>query len=73
MKAVGDSITIRGISQKGKNRVREHGNSWKIIRSEETVTIFVGLGNTPGFLLEAPDGYWRWMRKEDDADFEVVG
>lgn len=55
------TIKVEGISQKGKNRIKEHGDTWRI---RET--------NKIAMLLEAPDGYLRWMDHKDDPDFKVV-
>lgn len=54
----GEVVNIRGISQKGRNRVHEHGCFWLIkdIRFDD-------------LLLEAEsDGYLKWLK----PDFEVV-
>jgi hypothetical protein len=54
-------MKIEGVSQKGKNRVREHGDEWTPIQRNERGSL----------LLEAPDGYLKWMKK-DDPDLREV-
>lgn len=43
-------VTVEGVTQKGKNRVREHGSIWTVERRL--------LDNV---LLKAGDGYLKWM------------
>ncbi len=65
---VGDVVQIRGKSQKGKSRVREHGEVWEVKKVDGSVDC---LGSRPGVLLEATDGYCRWTAIENDRDFEI--
>lgn len=58
---------MHGKSLKGKARIKEHGNIWIILLSSDRVAC---LGNKPGWLLQAPSGYLRWMAKENDRDFQ---
>jgi hypothetical protein len=62
-------MLVKGKSQKGKNRIKEHGPQWEVIK--ECRGCFY-LKNHPGFLLKAPDGYLRWMAKDNDEDFEAI-
>lgn len=57
---------LKGKSQKGKNRIREHGNKWKVIRQ------IIDDSRCSKLLMEAPDGYWKWMKEQDDPDLEIV-
>jgi hypothetical protein len=43
---------ITPITQKDKNRIREHGVIWT--EHGQSIT------NTQKILLEADDGYWKW-------------
>ena len=63
-------LEIKGVSQKGKNRIREHGKTWKVIKKDATVICRV---NKPGMLVEAMDGYQRWLILENDPDFLIIG
>lgn len=38
-KMIGDIITLKGKSQKGKNKIREHGNKWRVIKETATLQL----------------------------------
>lgn len=61
---IGSLITVEGKSQKGKNRIREHGRVWKIRKVWGT-----------HLLLESTNGdeYLRWVDGPHDEDFAVTG
>lgn len=64
-------IKVRGKSQKGKNRVRERGEVWQLVRTAADVLFSSEHG--PWLLLESLDGKsMRWMRATGDKDFEQV-
>jgi len=51
-------VIVKGVTQKGKNRIREHGSCWNVIEDSER-----------GFLLESLNtGYLKWV----NPDFEIV-
>jgi len=61
-------LTLKGITNKGKNRIREHGDKWEV------------LGLPPGVVNMTPKpvlppikslktGEWRWL---DDANFSWI-
>jgi len=55
-------LTLKGISQKGKNRINENGDKYKV---EEV------RGNK--FLIRSVNGKdFRWIEKENDKNFEIV-
>ena len=56
-------VVVSGRSQKGKNRISEHGNVWKI----KTI-------QGPKILLESIDGKsnLRWVDGPEDRDFQIV-
>lgn len=60
----GEFVVVEGISQKGKNRVREHGAVWKVRKVHEH----------DGILLESTDGKdnFRWVEHNEDADFDIL-
>lgn len=65
---IGQTIKVRGLSQKGKNRIREHGNVWTIIQISETVRFSSDIG--PWLLLRSLNGNSiRWMKETNDKDF----
>lgn len=59
----GEFVVVEGISQKGKNRVREHGQVWKVRKVDENK-----------IMLESTDGKenWRWVDNLNDPDFELI-
>ena len=68
-------IRLEGISRKGKNRVREHGELWNVIQIGK-------FGGQPAYLLESlantlkmgseriKDG--RWVLMSGDPDFKIT-
>jgi hypothetical protein len=59
-------VTLVGKSQKGKNRIKEHGDKWEVVREDDKV---ICLDDKPGMLLQSPDGYQKWFALRDDKDF----
>jgi len=61
---VGSLIVVEGKSLKGKNRVKEHGNVWKIRKIWGTK-----------ILVESTNGkeYLRWIEGPNDFDFKIKG
>jgi len=61
--------TLKGLTGKGKNRIREHGNVWEVLTIQD-----IGLISAtpmPPFppIRAVQTGEWRWF---DDINFEVV-
>ena len=76
MSLLGKLIRLRGISQKGKNRVREQGEQWTVLAETDRVLF---APDEPGhWLFISPEGQGqdhkasRWVRASDDKDFEVI-
>lgn len=75
MSLLGKQIQLKGISQKGKNRVREHGDRWTVF-AETDVILFAPSKRGP-WLFISPVGTnqdskaSRWVRANDDEDFVV--
>jgi len=73
-------VILRGKTRHGKNRVREHGDRWIAVRESDSA---VCLDGAPGLLLAADDCNcsacekwgpdWRWIRKTNDLNFEILG
>lgn len=64
-------LKLRGRTQKGKNRIRELGESWEIIASVESV----GFSSEKNWILIHPvlnPDKIRWIRANDDIDFEII-
>lgn len=76
MALLGKTVQLKGISQKGKNRVREHGDRWTVLAETDKV-LFSPSTNGP-WLFVAPLGLGqndkasRWVRAAGDLDFTVV-
>jgi hypothetical protein len=68
---VGELVEVRGISQHGKIRVREHGVIWKV--SKVVVGDVLGIMPTGSILLESMNGsnYLRWV-KPNDEHFDLI-
>ena len=65
-------IKVRGKSSKGKNRIMEHGNTWRVKNK-------IGKGHFPwveedSIMLESlKDGTTaKWVNVTEDIDFELV-
>lgn len=67
------TVQMTGKTQKGKNRVREHGTLWNCIEVRDSVRFDTRVG---GWLRVTPSNgntnAERWVRQEDDVDFAVI-
>ena len=76
MSLLGNKIILRGISQKGKNRVREHGETWFVL-AETDVILFSPSKQGPWLFVAPPnrtmmDKSSRWVHLHTDPDFKVI-
>ncbi len=77
MSLLGKTIKLKGISQKGKNRIRQVGDDWIVFAVTEHI-LFAPTKSGP-WLFISPKGTdhnsksARWIREYDDPDFEVQG
>lgn len=68
-------IALAGISNKGKQRVKQHGAAWRIIQRRATVLFSDKAGP---WLMVVPDQHVdasesaRWVHALFDADFKVM-
>ncbi len=75
MSLLGKKVKLTGISQKGKNRVRESGETWIVFA--ETDTILFSPGVKGPWLFLSPEGCdqnhkaGRWVKATADQDFIV--
>lgn len=76
MSLLGKLVRLKGLTQKGKNRVRDHGDRWVVLAETDRVLF---ASDKPGpWLFIAPDGMGqehkasRWIRSINDVDFEVL-
>lgn len=75
MTFLGKNIRLKGKTQKGKNRVREHGDEWVVLAVTDTV-LFQPSKKGPWLFLSPlgknqDDKASRWVKLEDDHDFEI--
>lgn len=76
MSLLGTQIKLKGITQKGKNRVREQGDEWVVLA--ETERVLFAPGKQGPWLFIAPHGKGqddkasRWIKANDDDDFIIV-
>jgi len=68
---VGKKVRLTGITQHGKNRVREQGDTWEVIRMNPTVA-FKTKAPGPFMLLQATQSInMRWVSTINDDNFSV--
>ena len=68
---IGDLLLVEGISQKGKNRIREQGNTFKIANVAERVSFSDKSG--PWLLLGSLNpNHGRWVHVADDQHWKIV-
>lgn len=62
-------IRVSPQSGKGKNRIREHGDTWRVLKTSDQVVCREGRSH----LVESLDGreYWRWVSTSYDPDFNI--
>jgi len=71
MFVVGDVILLKGITGHGRNRIREHGEMWKVLSLEDVGIISIydaKCHETP--IKSLKTGEWRWLQKHD-RDFVI--
>lgn len=69
----GDIIILSGKTQKGKNRVKENGAQWVVIKMSEAC---IALDNKPAAWIEPLSGTdnSRWIHTSiPDPDFQLEG
>ena len=76
MTLLGKQIQLKGISQKGKNRIRENGDRWTVLAETDRV-LFSPNEQGPWLYIspkgfEKNDGAARWIRATEDTDFFVI-
>jgi len=65
-------VKLKAKTRKGKNRIRQFGEWWKVCRTTPTV-LFSTETHGSWVLLESLNKKdWRWVRETDDPDFEII-
>jgi hypothetical protein len=76
MSIIGNKIKLKGITQKGKNRVRENGNEWVVLAETDTILFAPGRFGPWAFVSPMGESYMhkaaRWIKVQNDLDFEVI-
>jgi hypothetical protein len=68
---VGNKVKLTGITRHGKNRVREQGETWEVIRMSHKVG-FKTSAPGPFVLLQATESInMRWVSTVNDDNFSV--
>ena len=68
---VGNKVKLTGITRHGKNRVREQGEVWEVIRMNPTVS-FKTKAPGPFMLLQSTESInMRWVSTVNDDNFSV--
>jgi hypothetical protein len=70
-------VKVRGVSGKGKNRVREHGKFWRVVgetdsavcRQGQRALLVFPVGQT--WTDSCVGGWWRWVSLTNDPDFFI--
>ncbi len=76
MALLGKTIKMKGLSQKGKNRVREQGDEWIVLA--ETDHVLFAPNQIGPWLFVAPKGKTqqdkasRWVKANGDLDFSLI-
>ena len=75
MSLLGKQIQLKGITQKGKNRIRENNNQWVVLA--ETDRVVFAPNQAGPWLFVAPlgknqnDKGARWIRASGDENFSM--
>jgi len=68
---VGDTLILSGKTRHGKNRVREQGELWKVLKIKGAMPNGPWPGGTEIAELETIDGkHWRVVPVVGDTDFD---
>lgn len=69
---MGALLHLKAKSQKGRNRIREHGELWKLVMTQQRV-LFSDLAG-PWHLVDSTKNpmYGRWIHETEDAHFTIV-
>jgi hypothetical protein len=71
----GSTIKVQAVSKHGKNRIREHGNRWFVLKAVDHCAC---RGNRKALLVvpaiwpKDTNGWWRWVAVHQDKDFEII-
>ena len=70
--SISQRIKVQAKSSKGKNRINEHGNTWRV-KNKFKKGYFPWVEEDSLMLESIKDGTTaRWMNLSEDRDFELV-
>ena len=72
MKA-GDKVKLTGKTKHGKNRVREQGQDWVVVKTDNNLEFAEDRKQEFALLRadERPSEHWRWVAVQNDKNFLV--
>ena len=65
---IGDTITVVGVSSKGKNRVRELGDQWTVVKFDGDRVDIRPVSEPVGVVWTKS----RWIKVNKDPDFRIA-
>ena len=69
----GDKVKLTGKTKHGKNRVREQGAEWIVVKVKSGVLFSDDKGKEFALLRKEdnPGEFWRWVALKEDKNFSV--
>ena len=64
------SISLQGITKKGKARIKQHGSEWQVVQERRTVLFSEGKDWLD--IESEKTGERRWIQAVSDKDFKVI-
>ena len=67
-------LLLEGISQHGKNRIREHGAEWRMVATMPSIQAasHASLKGPFASVVSERTGERRWVSLTDDPDFSIM-
>ena len=67
-------LLLEGISQHGKNRIREHGAEWRVVATLPSIqaSSHASLKGPFASVVSERTGERRWVSLTDDPDFSIM-
>jgi len=67
-------LLLEGITQHGKNRIREHGSEWRIVATLPSIQAASHASLKGPFVsvISERTGERRWVSLTDDPDFSIM-
>ena len=67
-------LLLEGISQHGKNRIREHGAEWRMVLTKPSIQApsHARLKGPFATVVSELTGARRWVSLTDDPDFSIM-